>query len=557
MNQPEFIPLGELLSRGRTAGYPVADGPEGAKSWDDLIREVSGWKAAFAARPETRFLLHEEDSWTFACALLGAWAAGKHSAVPGDALPATLDALALPRVREPLHAPAAMPGRLDLVRAIPGGALTVYTSGSTGKPAAFAKSFAQLSSEIESLENTFGAGLGPAAILSTVSHQHIYGLLFKILWPLCSGRVIYLPGLFYPEEILAAVRKTNTAALISSPAHLKRLPEALDWASVQDRWRAVFSSGGPLPFEGARKTRALFGRAPFEVYGSSETGGIAWRERAAESSPWRSFPKVTVELEAASGALRVRSPHLPNEGWFTTADKAKMTPDGFELFGRLDRIVKVEEKRVSLDAVEAALLGSGLAAEARVLALAGDGRLGAVVVPSADGQSLERKILQERLRASLAKSVQSVAIPKRWRFASALPLNASGKVTEDSLRLLFDARPRLPEVTAVSKDAPGHAVLSLRLPKDLFYFDGHFPGAPILPGVVQIDWAVHYAKEQLGLEGSFLKIEALKFHQVLAAGDAAELVLAYDAEKGRLKFEYRSARGRHSSGSLSFRREHV
>ena len=360
MNQPEFIPLGELLSRGRSAGYPVADGgPEGAKSWDDLIRGVSGWKAAFAARGESRFVVHHEDSWTFACALLGAWAAGKHAAVPGDALPATLDALALPRVPAPLNVAPSMPGGLELERAIPGGALTVYTSGSTGKPAAFAKSFAQLSSEIETLENTFGGGLGPAAILSTVSHQHIYGLLFKVLWPLCAGRVIHVPTLFYPEEILAAVRRTNSAVLISSPAHLKRLPEALDWAAVLDRWRAVFSSGGPLSFEGAQKTLRLFGRAPIEVYGSSETGGIAWRERlAAENTPWRSVPGVSLELEAGSGALRVRSPHLPDDGWFTTSDRARTTRDGFELLGRIDRIVKVEEKRVSLAAVEDALLGS-------------------------------------------------------------------------------------------------------------------------------------------------------------------------------------------------------
>jgi hypothetical protein len=235
-----------------------------------------------------------------------------------------------------------------------------------------------------------------------------------------------------------------------------------------------------------------------------------------------------------------------------------MTRDGFELLGRLDRIVKIEEKRVSLAAVEDALLASGLAAEARVLTLpSGDGRLAAVVVPSADGRPLERKILQERLRACLSDSVQSVAIPKRWRFAAALPLNASGKVTEESLRRLFDARPRLPEVLEVARENPQQALVTMKLPKDLYYFEGHFPAGPILPGVVQIDWAVHYAKELFGLAGDFQKIEILKFHQVLAAGDTAQLALAFDADKGRLKFEYLSARGRHSSGALSFRREHA
>ena len=97
-----------------------------------------------------------------------------------------------------------------------------------------------------------------------------------------------------------------------------------------------------------------------------------------------------------------------------------------------------------------------------------------------------------------------------------------------------------------------HSVKSLRLPRDLFYFEGHFPASPILPGVVQLDWAVRYAKEYLGLDGSFLKLEVLKFQQVLQPGDTASLNLSLNTEKGQLKFEYQSARGRHSSGAFYF-----
>jgi hypothetical protein len=199
-----------------------------------------------------------------------------------------------------------------------------------------------------------------------------------------------------------------------------------------------------------------------------------------------------------------------------------------------------------------------LAVEARVLMLAsGQDRLGAVVVPSPEGRALALDVLQERLRVQLAEAVESVAIPKRWRFVAVLPLNASGKVTEESLRRLFDAHPRLPELLGFAQETPHQAVLSLRLSENLFYFQGHFPGTPVLPGVVQIDWAVHYAKEFLDLRGDFLRIEVLKFQQILTAGDAAELLLFFDARKDRLKFEYRSPRGRHSSGALCFRRENA
>ena|SRR6185369_4497605 len=96
------------------------------------------------------------------------------------------------------------------------------------------------------------------------------------------------------------------------------------------------------------------------------------------------------------------------------------------------------------------------------------------------------------------------------------------------------------------------ATLHLRLPEGLHYFQGHFPGAPILPGVVQIDWAQHYAMECFRVSGRFAGMEAVKFQQVLQPGDEVTLSLDYNAERGRLKFQYSSARGRHSSGVLLY-----
>jgi len=92
-------------------------------------------------------------------------------------------------------------------------ALVVYTSGTNGEPLAIGKSLAQLDAEVHALEARFGAlcdtGLAPVnlateamagfdddddvempVIWATVTHQHIYGLLFRVLWPLAAGRSI-------------------------------------------------------------------------------------------------------------------------------------------------------------------------------------------------------------------------------------------------------------------------------------------------------------------------------------------------------------------------------
>ncbi len=85
--------------------------------------------------------------------------------------------------------------------------------------------------------------------------------------------------------------------------------------------------------------------APVEIYGSSETGGIAWRQT---ESLWQPLPGVQLALNT-EGALRIDSPWLALGQTEQTADAAELFADGrFALRGRLDRIIKLEEKRISL-----------------------------------------------------------------------------------------------------------------------------------------------------------------------------------------------------------------
>jgi 3-hydroxymyristoyl/3-hydroxydecanoyl-(acyl carrier protein) dehydratase len=111
-------------------------------------------------------------------------------------------------------------------------------------------------------------------------------------------------------------------------------------------------------------------------------------------------------------------------------------------------------------------------------------------------------------------------------------------------------RPILPELLGVPCHTPRELRLRLRLPAELLYFQGHFPGAAILPAVAQIDWAMHYARTLLDLAGTFTGMDRLKFSRVLVPGDEPELRLELQPEKQRLEFSYSTARGRHSSGQL-------
>jgi 3-hydroxymyristoyl/3-hydroxydecanoyl-(acyl carrier protein) dehydratase len=50
----------------------------------------------------------------------------------------------------------------------------------------------------------------------------------------------------------------------------------------------------------------------------------------------------------------------------------------------------------------------------------------------------------------------------------------------------------------------------LRVPGDLAVWPGHFPEFFVVPGVLQVDWVLRFAREQLGLTTPS-RIEGLKF----------------------------------------------
>jgi 3-hydroxymyristoyl/3-hydroxydecanoyl-(acyl carrier protein) dehydratase len=100
---------------------------------------------------------------------------------------------------------------------------------------------------------------------------------------------------------------------------------------------------------------------------------------------------------------------------------------------------------------------------------------------------------------------------------------------------------------------PPEAALQLSIPSDLEYFEGHFPSSPIVPGVVQLKWAIESARQLLGVPGEVTRMEALKFQQVMLPGAVATLTLKWVAAEGKLHFAFASGAARFSSGRLSFR----
>ncbi len=581
----EWLALAEIAARAGEAQRAMAWRGQALVPRERFIADVQAWCAAFQRAPGARIALYFEDSLDFACALFGAWHAGKAVWLPGDAQPATLQRLkrevdgwagdaVVPASLKPEAGAQPVLAPLDRQRT----SLVVFTSGSTGEPVAIHKTLAQLDAEVHALQAEFGAPLdaaGAVTVRSTVSHQHIYGLLFSVLWPLAAGRPFATERIVYPEQMAAQLGE-GRSVLIASPAHLTRLPEVTTvtsvtveslasdlnsaWQPARAHLQAVFSSGGPLSAEGADNALRVLGPSPIEVFGSSETGGIAWRQRARDGEIWRAFPLVEWRLD--EGLLAVRSPNLPDDAWHLTADRAERAGDGFVLKGRADRIVKIEEKRVSITALEQALRGCAEVGDARLVVLptedehgsaAGPVRLGAVVVLSDAGrlliQAQGKHAMNERLRAAMLTAAERVAVPRRFRYLHALPVNAQGKVTDALLTVLF--RPLLPAVTWLAREA-AQAEAELDILPQLAVFDGHFNEAPLLPGVAQLDWALRFGRDCFALPSRFARADALKFLRPVRPGTRLKLSLHWKPERQLLQFQYSSSAGPHASGNLVF-----
>jgi acyl-CoA synthetase (AMP-forming)/AMP-acid ligase II len=491
------------------------------------------------------FALHEPDAYRFAVWLLAGWSLGLTVVLPGDDLPVTREALPMPWVGAG-NAENVLASWTDGEGETPvpdhgSPGVMSFTSGSTGTPALIGKSLSQLRAEAKMLERSFSGELTPGTrFVASVPHQHMYGLPFFLLWPLAAGRPFVVEKLRYPED--AGRLPPADYMLVSAPTFLKHLPDAPRPSGA--RWRMATSAGSPLAPEVARAASAHL-RAPlYEIYGSTETGAVARRTAGA---PWQPMPGVRLSLEEGSSRLLIHSPLLSGSEratGFLSGDLARLDERGLELLGRADRLVKIGEKRISPDQVERELARLSEVAEARVLPLPGaQGErvvLGAVAVLSPEGRQklmAEKRIrFNAHLRACLAGRLDPLAMPRRWRYVETLPANEMGKTTRDDLERLF--APEFPRVREIPGAVEDGVALLLELPADLVWFAGHFPDLPILPGVVQIDWAAHYGRLYFGFDATASDVSRLKFQNLIRPGDAPRLELSPRRGGSELEFRY-------------------
>ncbi len=408
-----------------------------------------------------------------------------------------------------------------------------HTSGSSGVIKTVKKSYGTLLAEANDLAEFFKIP-SDTIFVSTVSPEHMYGSTFTVMFPRVLGCQVDLDRVFYPEDM----KDYEKFVFVSTPSFLEKLAKYK--FNFKHKPLIIFSAGAKLNDEIFEYLEGISHKV-VEIYGSTEAGTIGFRESSKEN--FRFFGKVKYE----NG--KIKSPYF-DEPEIILNDDLEFFEDGFKVKGRNDRIVKIQEKRISLDNAENLLNSSDLIEKSYCLKF--DDKLCAAVVLTGEG----RKILEEKGKLELIKILKSANLfknsnitvrCKKWRFLYDLPVNRRGKVNGERIREIFSTNITYPYITNSFVSCES-AQFDLIFPRESNFFQGHFANFPILPGVVQLFFVKEFIKDAFNLDFVPHKIKKVKFSSIIRPDE--KVCLALKKSDKAVEYQFKNEEKVFSSGTF-------
>jgi acyl-coenzyme A synthetase/AMP-(fatty) acid ligase len=304
----------------------------------------------------------------------------------------------------------------------------MFTSGSTGVPLAQRKTWGSVVRSVRAEALCLGLLDGRRhSIVATVPPQHMYGLESTVLVALQSGAAMDAAHPFYPADICSALAATpRPSILVTTPTHLKvLLASGLDIPAPD----LVLSATAPMPPQLAIETEARLNAPLLEIYGSTETGQIAWR-RTTRTAEWTLFPGVS--LQAYQGRIWAAGGHVGDA--VAMADELELVHGGgFRLHGRTADLINIAGKRSSLG-----YLNHQLNAIPGVVD-------GAFFMPDDSGHEEVVRLMAfavapgletSHLMTALRQRIDALFMPRPMVLLDCLPRNSTGKLPRSTLEAL-------------------------------------------------------------------------------------------------------------------------
>ncbi|MFW5694495.1 MAG: AMP-binding protein [Alkalispirochaeta sp.] len=288
-----------------------------------------------------------------------------------------------------------------------GSHISFYSGGTTGTPHIVSHAVADLMSEVQELTELFP---GCRRVVVTVPVHHIYGFIFGVLLP----RALAVPAVDAQYAFLSGNRLPQTGDLVVSiPFTWQRLVASIS------RWGDGVmgaSSTAALSEETASAVCRAGVRRLIEVYGSSETAGVGWRDRCAETPHFTLFRRWT---RAGEGSLRSGSRTVDLPDRLTWHDDRRFLPSG-----RRDSVVQVGGTNVDLDSLREKILELVPEATDCAVRLGPEDRIRAFLVGP------ENSLDEREISARLAEHLSAAALPRSIMIGAQLPRSTAGKVVD-------------------------------------------------------------------------------------------------------------------------------
>lgn len=426
----------------------------GVKTWHDFLVDTAKMRTIINTEQSEEWILHCEDYWYFLCTFTALLQCKKRILLTQNVTSEFIAEIKKPGISfltdQNISGAIFIPGRIEStatpaeseIRCVPvinsdETEIYMYTSGSTGRPKAVPQRMTEFEQDNAFIISKWGDEFIKRKLVTTVSQHHIYGFLFGISLPFTCGVPFRRKRIEFPEEFEKL--DDESYMIIAVPAFLKRTVEVVEKLNMKNPF--IFTSGGVLLPEVAKKTNDVFGFWPVEVYGSTETSGIAYRQ-SKDGLEWTPFSNAKI-WKNDDGCLVIISPYIKDPAGFATADLVDILPDGrFLMKGRSDSIVKIEEKRISMTEVESRLLQSGLVADVKVIAMEDIRQyLVSALVLNEEGrkkfEGVRKLTINKYFHEYLLKFFENVVIPKKWRYLDSIPCDTQGKKHKEEIKALF------------------------------------------------------------------------------------------------------------------------
>lgn len=428
-----------------------------------------------------------------------------------------------------------------------------FTSGSTGTPKKICKTFHNLAAEA-SMHNAMQRDIfnTNSVMIASIAPYHMYGLLWRFLIPMAGGIPIDTDMIFTPEELQTAQRKFDKVLFATTPSFLDGITKYQNQYEFSNNCVGIFSSGSLLNPETSKRTYELFGVSPFEVFGSTETGGVAFRQQK-DGPQWTVFDDVKIGLDennciiADSEFCCARPFHMSDMVDIRGARQ-------FILKGRADRIVKIAEERISLPEYEEKLASHRLVENAYVTPVNQNGRgvIGCVLTLTDTGKDFitthGRHEFISNIKNYLAAYFPNVALPRKVRIVNKMPMNTQGKILKSEIVEILRSSVAEP----IAKNLINNDTLlsaDLVFLGDSAYFKGHFEKYPILPGVIQLHFAIKFIQLFFHKNVKVYDVIKLKFTNLILPNTMVHFEIQ-KLNNDEFAFCYENGDTKYSSGKI-------